>query len=111
MDRKSKSKSMFVRDIEYNGIKGSLQILNPKTYNGRLRVYTGLKLDILENRQKPQFTYYKVSKDFIKSILDNLNKDQIPDQANDQNMTTNVNELGLDSETNNNYATALEKFS
>ena len=111
MDRKSKSKSMFVRDVEYNGIKGSLQILNPKTYNGRLRVYTGLKLDILENRQKPQFTYYKVSKDFIKSILDNLNKDQMPDQANDQNMTTNVNELGLDSGTNNNYATALEKFS
>ena len=111
MDRKSKSKSMFVRDIEYNGIKGSLQILNPKTYNGRLRVYTGLKLDILENRQKPKFTYYKVSKDFIKSILDNLNKDQISDQANDQNMTTNVNELGLESETNNNYATALEKFS
>jgi len=111
MDGKSKSKSIFVRDVEYNGIKGSLQILNPKTYNGRLRVYTGLKLDILENRQKPKFTYYKVSKDFIKSILDNLNKDQIPDQTNDQNMTTKVNELEFKSCTNNNYATALEKFS
>ena len=110
--RKNKSKSMFIRDVEYNGIKGSLQILNPKTYNGRLRVYTGLKLDVLENRQKPQFSYYKVPKEFVKRILDNLNReDQIPDQANDQNMTINVNELSLESETKNNYANALEKFS
>jgi hypothetical protein len=90
-----RSKSIFIRDVMCPtcNIRGSLQVLNPNTFNGRIRHYLKLSED-----RKPLFRYCKVSKEFIQQILSKQN-----DHNTDQNQVNHDRKLsnsGLITENN-----------
>ena len=78
-------------------IRGSLQILNPNTFNGRIRHYVSSKR--IDGKMKYEFKYCKVSKEFIQRILsENQSKPDQSDHTNQNIHDQNLNSLGINIE-------------
>ena len=91
IESKTKSKSIFIKNVkcEVCGIIGSLQVLNPNTFNGRIRHFISSKR--LDGKMKYEFKYCKVSVEFVKQILADQKVRANADQTNskpDQSIAT-----------------------